>query len=274
MSLTLRQLVTIILLVVVMILIGTFYFAFHISAQDSAARASCQASIALALSTTQFGGVYNLFDLYCPRRVVSISQNNMNQQDFSWFTSIRGEREYMYDIAEIVDGSLRVRSVRQPPTPDTIEQAAKHIFSYELAECWSLFREGGVDVLRSDSAFWRSNVCIICAEIHFSDQLQDAVSLLELREHLQDQYTHRSREDPMSIERYLYADRRLGNAPQCLLSFPSFDGLVFDRNSYSVVYFRTGTRFLQLRDRSMLPCWGVGVIPTEDLSSYCDALVN
>lgn len=275
-SLTLDKLISLIILLIIVIFVGMVYFYGYLSAEQAANRASCQTSIALNLLTSQpTRGVTSIFDLYCPRKIITIGENSMEHTDYAFFESLRRTRNYMYDVAIVDGGALRIRSINTPPTPDALEQAAKDIISYELSECWDLFREGQVEILRSQTDTWvfKSNTCIVCAEIQFNRQFFPEV--LNLEEHFESTYTHRSTTRPLTLEEYLFTDRQPSTSLKCLESFPSFDQLVLQPDdTYAIVFFRTGRRFGGLSDESNIPCQAVGVIPTQNLGDFCEVMVN
>ncbi len=274
-QITFERAVSIIILLLIITFVGYAYLHFYLSSADAANRASCHVSLAATLGTT-IAGVYSPFDLYCPRKVLEVQENRVVHLDYTFFETLQRPRGYFYERVEYnaTENTLRIRQgATVSSDADSLEPALADMFAYELSSCWNLFREGEIDVLRTDSSFRQSNVCVLCAEI-FVNRSFDSFTL-DLEEHFQTQYTPHERTRPITFQDYLFHDDMPSTPRTCLASFPSFDELTIQQySSYSVVFFRTGRLFRTLTDSNALGCQAVGIIPTEYLYQQCDALVN
>lgn len=277
MAIAYEQLVKIILLLVVTIFIGVGFLVFAISGADAAERASCQTSLALVLSTT-FGGVVSPFEFSCPRRVITIGEDTMQHTQYEFTDRLNRPREYAYSVAEQTtadDGSPRLRIVSGKSVTrdeESLSPVLKDVFSHELTECWRMFDEGNIDILRQDSGFRESNVCLICAEIFLDRNFEPFP--IKLSDHFKTTYAPLHTGQARTLDEYLFHDNQPMTPRTCMDSFPSFDNLLIQPyQSYAVVFFRTGRVFRGLNDNDV-PCQGIGVLPTQQISTQCDSIIN
>lgn len=235
------------------------------AATAEAARAACSLSIERQFFIEGDSSIVrkalNPYEIQCPRRIISTGE----KETVVYAAALNHEhmRANTYTYAKKTDVG-----VTRETLDITKQESMYEALSYEMIECWDLFKQGSRDVLGPWFEIVAGNQCMVCAEFHTTQQTETKITFSELTNQEHHVLSQHGRLYP-KLDDYLYGAPSPANPHICKREqHVGGEDVTFSQdNPLAVVYYRKGEL------GTGTSCQAVTVTPVRKLAEECRTII-